>query len=76
MYFRSIVQTMGSLAFFSPNLIWSILDIVYEHTQTDKISYILPYGTILDMGVTTPRGRKYFSYIYNLHSLKFGINYI
>jgi hypothetical protein len=62
MYFEYIVQTMCSLAFFSPNLIWSILDIVYEHTQMNKVLYILMYDSILDMGVTTPRDRKYLLY--------------
>jgi hypothetical protein len=50
------VQTMSSLAFFSPNLIWSILDIVYEHTEN-------AYDSILDIGVTTPGSRKYLSYL-------------
>jgi hypothetical protein len=64
MYFVYIVQTMGVFNFFSPKLVWSILDTIYEHTQIDKISYILLYDHIREVGVVTPRSRKYLSYIY------------
>ena len=39
-------KTMSSLAIFSYNSLWSILDIVYEHTKNNKVEDILPYDNI------------------------------
>ena len=44
--FHEYNKIMSSLAIFSYKSLWSILDIVYEHTINNKVEYILRKGSI------------------------------
>ena len=55
----------------------NILELVYEHTQSDKWVYGHTHGGILKMGVATRECRKNSSYIGKIHStLACGFNLV
>ena len=59
--FYKYYKNMGSHAIFSHNSLWSILDIVCEYTKNNKVEYILPHGSIWEMGVTTPGSTMHYN---------------